>query len=683
MVTRNVGIINNFVGFYWCFILLIIMGFGSVQSQLSGSFASCKNEGEIVEVRGISENPCITCICMNKIIKCTQTQCPSTEGCHVILFDSFREERKCCEVCKGCDYEGKSYNSSTSWTDVNDSCTQYTCRASVVTKFKTQCYTPCYDPVPVPGQCCPSCKGCYFDGRKFSNGDKFNLSTDPCVHCSCQEGSVSCVKATCPVLNCPTENIYNVTGDCCPRCRGERKIYNLPGGRCFYQKKIYSNGRQFRPDKCTRCACKEGTSVCERETCPHLSCTEEQREHVPNSCCMKCPEKKQCLYNGIFYMHEQQWKPDTCTTCDCDNGVTHCQTQHCNNALWCPQGFTLQFDDTECCPRCVESRAVCTVYGDPHYRTFDGRMFNFQGPCKYILTEDCFEKSFSVRVRNDARTSSSFTWTKMVVIFIHNIKINLHKNLRVKVKRKGVKLPYKHNEIPSFTIERRNDMVVFNWSSDLTVTWDGDSFVDISVSSRYKRKLCGLCGNFNGLGFDDLTGKDGRQYFTGEEFGETWRYGSRSACVIKPEVPPESQCLNNTIANLRAKKECSFLLGSVFHRCRRQVDVRSYYSSCITDTCECPTDKRCECEAFRAYARACAQDGIHINWESVAPCAAESKCPVGSKFKKCATPCPKTCENYNKIEPCLKPCIQACQCRSGLVLHENACIAPNKCPARR
>ena len=32
----------------------------------------------------------------------------------------------------------------------------------------------------------------------------------------------------------------------------------------------------------------------------------------------------------------QQWKPDTCTTCDCENGITHCQVQQCNNALWCP-----------------------------------------------------------------------------------------------------------------------------------------------------------------------------------------------------------------------------------------------------------------------------------------------------------------------------------------------------------
>jgi len=60
--------------------------------------------------------------------------------------------------------------------------------------------------------------------------------------------------------------------------------------------------------------------------------------------------------------------------------------------------------------------AVCTVFGDPHYRTFDGRVFNFQGACKYLLTSDCQNSSFSVRVTNDARTSRSFSWTKTVTL---------------------------------------------------------------------------------------------------------------------------------------------------------------------------------------------------------------------------------------------------------------------------
>ena len=35
------------------------------------------------------------------IVQCTQMTCPSTEGCYVILFDNFQEDRKCCDVCKG------------------------------------------------------------------------------------------------------------------------------------------------------------------------------------------------------------------------------------------------------------------------------------------------------------------------------------------------------------------------------------------------------------------------------------------------------------------------------------------------------------------------------------------------------------------------------------------------------
>jgi len=59
---------------------------------------------------------------------------------------------------------------------------------------------------------------------------------------------------------------------------------------------------------------------------------------------------------------------------------------------------------------------VCTVFGDPHYRTFDGKLYSFKGACKYQLASDCVGHSFSIRVTNDARRTKSSTWTKTVAM---------------------------------------------------------------------------------------------------------------------------------------------------------------------------------------------------------------------------------------------------------------------------
>lgn len=94
----------------------------------------------------------------NGFVECRpKEQCPSQEGCHMLL-----EQPKdgCCRKCKGCYHRGILRDSGTTWRDPREPCILFTCKAGVVTETEERCYVPCTNPLPpAPGQCCPTCNG--------------------------------------------------------------------------------------------------------------------------------------------------------------------------------------------------------------------------------------------------------------------------------------------------------------------------------------------------------------------------------------------------------------------------------------------------------------------------------------------------------------------------------------------
>lgn len=55
------------------------------------------------------------------------------------------------------------------------------------------------------------------------------------------------------------------------------------------------------------------------------------------------------------------------------------------------------------------------------------------------------------------------------------------------------------------------------------VKWDGDNKLDVSVPAKYRNKVGGLCGNFNGKPDDDLQLRNGQVANSDAAFGNDWK----------------------------------------------------------------------------------------------------------------------------------------------------------------
>ncbi|CAK6951146.1 kielin/chordin-like protein [Scomber scombrus] len=698
------------------------------------------NDGQTWTLRS---NHCSTCTCQAGEVQCASPNCPKLPCKH-----QGTDPGACCPRCRGCVYGGEEHIEGTSWFADSTPCMTCMCVEGVTTCSEVHCLSPCINFINVPGECCPVCADCVFEGKVYGPGDSFHPANDPCQICTCEvmpdgEQHMRCYRKQCPSLvDCPKSNIlFSGPDSCCPVCAqplsnctssligNEVLATDNPCYTCHCkdltwtclhqiclpltcpvneqftpldsccpvckecviegQNKRMANGSSWTDsdDDCVTCTCNLGYIECSIEECLPLVCLEGQKQvKIPGKCCYECQESGvSCLHQGIVYQSNEQWEVDVCTSCTCVSGDVHCHSERCP-PLTCATDEMPAVVPGLCCPHCLPRPATCIAFGDPHYRTFDGRMLHFQGACTYVLAQDCKGGDFSIHATNDDRGRKGVSWTKEVTVFIGDVTVQLLQDWVVKVHDKVVTLPFLRE--PHIYVERQTNTILLNTNIGLKVLWNGRSHLEVSVPGSYKGRTCGLCGNFNNYRQDDLRMPSGKITLSESGFGNSWRVtnGSHSLSSCRPgeDVDP---CKD---AGYQAKKganaRCKVLKSAVFKPCHRVVPPEPWYGACVYDLCACGANTdECLCDTLEAYTSECRKSGVILQWRSPSLCAVG--CPVerGFVFDECGPPCPVTCFNVavplGVIEShCFKPCVPGCQCPAGLVLHNNYCIHPEKCP---
>ncbi|XP_078538899.1 mucin-5B-like [Lissotriton helveticus] len=456
--------------------------------------------------------------------------------------------------------------------------------------------------IPVQGCGCP--EGTFLDSYdmcvlpdsctcQYKNEIIFAGATfkDGSLTCKCIRGNIECTGNPSPIVcNYPMQ-FYD--------CASEGP--NAVGTEC--QKSCTTQNAKCYSKQCVSgCVCPDGLLSDDNGGC----ITEDQ-----------CP----CMRNGKAY------EPG-------ENTTVGCNTCTCMNRMW-------TCTDNPCTGR-------CSVYGNGHFLSFDGNKFDFTSNCDYILTQDfCPNNPNGGTFRIISEVTSCGSTTAVCSMRVR-IKIE---TTEIRLLEGGIRMVRQNSAVLPFQLSVRGLYLVITMSNGVTVMWDQRTTLQVKLEASFMGIVCGLCGNFDGSASNDFTTLGQSLESNAQNFGNSWKV--LNSC---PNTVVSSPCSSNPYREVWAQRYCSIIRSDIFQACHVMVNPVPYYDLCVSDSCSCDSGGDCECfcTAVAAYAEACSQVGLCVDWRTpdICPTFCDYYNPEGEcswHYKPCGSPCLKTCTNPREL----------------------------------
>ncbi|XP_035384029.1 mucin-5AC-like [Electrophorus electricus] len=416
--------------------------------------------------------------------------------------------------------------------------------------------------------------------------------------CTCEDGNLQCSKA----CDCPH-------GKVCVHCTQAPVLTTQKTCKSLSQPLSHE-------ENCTSgCYCPEG-----------------QYEDHNGSCVTK--DKCTCEFSGAVYSSGQSVESN-CRSCVCVGGKWDCKGEPCPG--------------------------VCEVFGNGQYSTFDSKWYRFDGHCQYTLVEDASGLyQFAVRVESVPCCDEALTCSR-------SISVELQKEVTLTLRDMNVtqkmQAGWHLRTQPLYSVHTVGLHIIITVPElGLTVVWDKQTRVKVQLQARWKGRVRGLCGNFDGKVMNDLLTSSSSVVFGTLEFGNSWKAAVPPCSDATQEVFP---CQRHSYCSAWAQRRCMIMHSDTFKDCHLKVDPAPYYEACVLESCSCEFEGKFLgfCTAVAAYAEACSTQNVCINWRT------PDLCPVycdyyneEGQYSWHYEPCGqiKTCGKNNAFTGKLEGCYPRC-----------------------
>ncbi|KAK9952098.1 hypothetical protein ABG768_017956 [Culter alburnus] len=353
-----------------------------------------------------------------------------------------------------------------------------------------------------------------------------------------------------------------------------------------------------------------------------------------------------------------------CLATHCGFHRRHTPSNDCDprdaNQLYCANGLPpeeVYYKNGSCCT--YKCPCVCNTWGDPHYKTFDGLYYTFQGNCTYVLFEEIIPKyNISVHVKNYyCNVQKHLACPEYVIVNYKSHKIQLTSNttkIQVYVNDALIMPTY---QVEDIIISTTDISVVVNITNIKAMILVSHLAVAVKLPFSYfhgnTEGLCGVCDNNTA---NDCRLPNGSIHTSCEQMADLW--------MVPPGCKPSVNITTNRSCLPETYSACELIKGKLFKKCHGVIPYQNYYEACKYDACAL-NNKSVACTSLDAYAQQCGLQSVCVDWKNSADLKGlcEYKCPKHKVYKACGPKIEKTC-NKN----CQKTFMEGCFCPDNTYL---------------